>query len=1062
MDKKVINKSLAPVSMQQSKTNLSSSQHLFLNNRVEPISEENAESCDSLENYNYPSGLGSGTGDTNANTSTVDSSQKIKKKAWFKKFRLPLFGASKKNQEKQQEHNSNNLFNTTQTLTQSSSEVFKKKLDNLNQQNLKLGQKQTNKMIKSSKNDSKSQPQSSMTTQNANQSDSDPEEDRKRFQQLIADDNKYYANSNLLRSNSPSSGFKIGHKNTVIEESKGFDDRAFRRDLKQKASQHKSYSSRSKQMNKMLEGSFIGQINTTNISPNDRQMGALMTNDYENSLIEEILEKRYNILSAHDRIQLIDKVIEGIPSYLRGKFWLVSTGAQYMNDDPNYVKYYQSLIDDFPAYPNPAFYQIELDLKRTFPEEAYYRKPKNLEKIRRILVAYVKRNPFVGYCQGMNFIVARLIKHLKEEQAFWVFINMIEAMILPLDYYTQTIGVQTDVIIFKDMIKSSLPVIHAKFQELGIDSMFFSLNWFICLYTDKLNEIVSCAILDMLFLIGSHILLNIGIAILYILKEEILKCTNVQQFYTLLYDHQNYIKDPQRLLILACFDQKDLKIMKPSDVYEQRLKLSQEAFNNSQEKRNLMSNTSLTSLIQKQKPSSVQMYQMKQKFYNQFQLFAGLSKLKNCPFYCSKDELFRNLDMSKIEQSGVQSAFLSNAFENNAISEYKCDMEWPICLYDFTFKVIYPQFFCYKVDRNHVIEWNYFDFDNLPRSNDYFNHRATTSYRNNISISDQFAFNNQQMAGNHESVQMEDLMKYSIEDSRFNSLSLRDTYRISSTVIKIETVDFEQQRKEVVKDLLVYRGHHYCDDQIFISKFVELFKMDNRDLIESQEVLSSTFIDTKQSKFIMENYVNLINKVDFQKPHSTSQLRKKSIYDIMQYAKKKSSPLTMQQLIEGKDDSFYEQSPPSQNSFFNKMKSTRVISSSRYTRARKTTNLLNSTYQAHTSILTSGSNEKKKTEKNSLHNNDKKKRPKSQNLVTLDNRQSKSSSQQQKLMAGIQFIEQKEVQLRMLQNNMPGNQFEILKRQTIREIMQKIDPQTLQENMQVFKRTSMLLSLDNE
>ena len=54
--------------------------------------------------------------------------------------------------------------------------------------------------------------------------------------------------------------------------------------------------------------------------------------------------------------------------------------------------------------------------------------------------------------------------------------------------------------------------------------MFFSLNWFICLYTDKLDEKVSIAILDMVIIKGSEILHNIGLALLMLISEEILKC----------------------------------------------------------------------------------------------------------------------------------------------------------------------------------------------------------------------------------------------------------------------------------------------------------------------------------------------------------------------------------------------------------------------------------------------------------------------------------------------------------------------------------------------------------
>jgi hypothetical protein len=42
------------------------------------------------------------------------------------------------------------------------------------------------------------------------------------------------------------------------------------------------------------------------------------------------------------------------------------------------------------------------------------------QQLRRVLSAYVKRNPTVGYCQGLNFIAAVLLTKLREEEAFWV------------------------------------------------------------------------------------------------------------------------------------------------------------------------------------------------------------------------------------------------------------------------------------------------------------------------------------------------------------------------------------------------------------------------------------------------------------------------------------------------------------------------------------------------------------------------------------------------------------------------------------------------------------------
>lgn len=82
--------------------------------------------------------------------------------------------------------------------------------------------------------------------------------------------------------------------------------------------------------------------------------------------------------------------------------------------------------------------------------------PGVMASIRRILVNYTKRNPLVGYCQGMNFVLGRLIKYLTEEEAFWVFSMLIES-ILPIDFYTQMVGVQNEVKIFQDLLKEYQP-----------------------------------------------------------------------------------------------------------------------------------------------------------------------------------------------------------------------------------------------------------------------------------------------------------------------------------------------------------------------------------------------------------------------------------------------------------------------------------------------------------------------------------------------------------------------------------------------------------------------------
>jgi len=78
--------------------------------------------------------------------------------------------------------------------------------------------------------------------------------------------------------------------------------------------------------------------------------------------------------------------------------------------------YYNHIINSFPEYiPSPYKIQIGLDIRRTFPEDPFFKCEGNLEKLKRILLAYSRRNISIGYCQGFNFIVGKLLKVIENE-----------------------------------------------------------------------------------------------------------------------------------------------------------------------------------------------------------------------------------------------------------------------------------------------------------------------------------------------------------------------------------------------------------------------------------------------------------------------------------------------------------------------------------------------------------------------------------------------------------------------------------------------------------------------
>ena len=124
--------------------------------------------------------------------------------------------------------------------------------------------------------------------------------------------------------------------------------------------------------------------------------------------------------------------------------------------------YYRSLSMDgneeaYPNWPHPDYQQINKDIQRTFSDEAFFKDPETQAKIKRVLRAFVRRNPVQGYIQSMNYIVGRLLCVLEEEEAFWVFVLIMEKY-LPIDYMLDGLtGAMTDQKVFEHIVNYKFP-----------------------------------------------------------------------------------------------------------------------------------------------------------------------------------------------------------------------------------------------------------------------------------------------------------------------------------------------------------------------------------------------------------------------------------------------------------------------------------------------------------------------------------------------------------------------------------------------------------------------------
>ena len=118
--------------------------------------------------------------------------------------------------------------------------------------------------------------------------------------------------------------------------------------------------------------------------------------------------------SKKDKENMKEYLSERFPKNSRDKFWFIGSGAK--REMLNFPDYYNNILNKYPDY-IPSLYEqtIDKDITRTFPDEKFFQNKENLNKLRNILVAFSRRNSSLGYTQGFNLIVGRILEIVQDE-----------------------------------------------------------------------------------------------------------------------------------------------------------------------------------------------------------------------------------------------------------------------------------------------------------------------------------------------------------------------------------------------------------------------------------------------------------------------------------------------------------------------------------------------------------------------------------------------------------------------------------------------------------------------
>jgi small G protein signaling modulator 3 len=179
-------------------------------------------------------------------------------------------------------------------------------------------------------------------------------------------------------------------------------------------------------------------------------------------------------------------VLSGIPVAHRPKIWAECSGASAMRI-PGYYDDLVNMVNVVDVDPTVVA-QIDMDIYRTLTDNVFFRNGPGVAKLRDVLLAYSRRNPEVGYCQGMNLIAGSLLLTTPTaEDAFWIMTSMIEN-ILPQHYYDHgLLASRADQQVLRQYITEVLPRLSAHLDELGIELEALTFQWFLSVFTDCLS-----------------------------------------------------------------------------------------------------------------------------------------------------------------------------------------------------------------------------------------------------------------------------------------------------------------------------------------------------------------------------------------------------------------------------------------------------------------------------------------------------------------------------------------------------------------------------------------------
>ncbi|KAG7098563.1 hypothetical protein E1B28_000496 [Marasmius oreades] len=207
--------------------------------------------------------------------------------------------------------------------------------------------------------------------------------------------------------------------------------------------------------------------------------------------------------------ELARAITRGIPDTLRGMMWQLMAASKDVKLEAQYL----ILLKESSTHDKA----ILRDLGRTFPHHDYFTDGQGIgqENLYNVLKAYSLYDPQVGYCQGLPFVVAILLLNMPDEEAFSLFVRLMEVYDLRGHFLPEMPKLQLRLFQFDRLIEDLLPVLHVHFLRQGVKSSMFCSQWFLTMFSYRFPLEIVFRIYDSCLANGIEAMFGFSIALLH-------------------------------------------------------------------------------------------------------------------------------------------------------------------------------------------------------------------------------------------------------------------------------------------------------------------------------------------------------------------------------------------------------------------------------------------------------------------------------------------------------------------------------------------------------------------